>query len=181
MDILKVFFIFITTATIISTLTGCAHTFSEGELEDIPAFESLVGSGTLYKTGPSIEDKKIEAILSLNKDYLVSGQKNCKALSLATSEGPVLNVAVCGEDRKYIICGRSIAECTIYFETSKSHNTLSLTKDKGGDDVKFLIEFHDDKMVYRIQGETCLIPYPHGCIIDGFGWRDRYTYTYVYK
>ena len=68
-------------------LTGCAHTFSgDGsgtELEDIPEFESLVGSGTLYKTGASIKDKKIEATLSLNNDYVVNGLQDCKALSLA--------------------------------------------------------------------------------------------------
>jgi len=166
-------------------LTGCTHTFfgdeSGTELEDIPEFKSLVGSGTLYKTGASIEDKKIEATLSLNNDYVVSGLKDCKALSLATSEGPVLNLAICGENKEYIFCGRSIAECTVYFETSKSDNTLSLTKDKGGDDVKFLVEFLTDKIIYRVQAETCLIPYPHGCIIDGFDWRDRYTYKYVHN
>ncbi len=178
MDILKIFLI-------TAMISGCAHTLSEvesgAELAGIPEFESLVGSGTLYKTGPSIEDEEIEATLSLNKEYIVSGQQDCKALSLATLEGPVLNLAVCGENKKHIICGRSIAECTEYFETYKSDNTLSLKKDKGGDDVKFVVEFHTDKLIYRIQAETCLIPYPHGCIIDGFGWRDRYTYTYLYK
>ena len=178
MKVLKMFMIAI-------TLTGCAHTFSGDELgtelEGIPEFESLVGSGTLYKSGPSIEDKKNEATLSLNNDYIVSDLQDCKALSLTTSDGPVLNLAACGENKEYVVCGRALAECTVYFETYKSDNTLTLTKDKGGDDVRFLVEFHIDKIIYRIQAETCLIPYPHGCIIDGFGWRDRYTYTYVYN
>ena len=162
------------------TLSGCAHTYSNSNSPDIPDFESLAGSGILNKTGPSIEDKNIEATLSLNTNYIVLDRENCKALSLNTLEGPVLNLAVCGEDQKHVICGRSISECTEYFETSRSGNTLSLTKDKGGDDVRLFVEFHYDKLIYRVQGETCLIPYPHGCIIDGFGWRDRYTYTYLY-
>ena len=174
MKVLKIFMIAI-------TLTGCAHTFSEEDSGGIPEFKSLVGSGSLYKTGASIENKKIEATLSLNNDYVVTGLQDRKALSLVTSEGPVLNLAICGENKEYIFCGRSIAEWTVYFKTSKSDNTLSLTKDKGGDDVKFLIEFQTDKIIYRVQAETCLIPYPHGCIIDGFDWRDRYTYKYVHN
>lgn len=47
--------------------------------------------------------------------------------------------------------------------------------------MKFLIEFQTDKIIYRVQAETCLITYPHGCIIDGFDWRDRYTYKYVHN
>lgn len=43
-------------------LTGCTHTFSGDqsgtELEDIPEFESLVGSGTLYKTGRVLKIKR---------------------------------------------------------------------------------------------------------------------------
>ena len=167
--------------TIFFTATGCTSIRSGEISQDIPDFESLVSRGTLNKTGPSIEDKSTEATLSLNTNYIVFDRESCKALSLNTLEGSVLNLAVCGEDQKHVICGRSISECTEYFETSRSGNTLSLTKDKGGDDVRLFVEFHFDKLIYRVQGETCLIPYPHGCIIDGFGWRDRYIYTYLYK
>ena len=103
MELLKIFIIAI-------TLTGCAHTFSEEDSGGIPEFKSLVGSGSLYKTGASIENKKIEATLSLNNDYVVTGLQDRKALSLVTSEGPVLNLAICGENKEYIFCGRSIAE-----------------------------------------------------------------------
>ena len=52
----------------------------------------------------SIENKKIEATLSLNNDYVVTGLQDRKALSLVTSEGPVLNLAICGENKEYIFC-----------------------------------------------------------------------------
>ena len=103
MELLKIFIIAI-------TLTGCAHTFSEEDSGGIPEFKSLVGSGSLYKTGASIENKKIEATLSLNNDYVVTGLLDRKALSLVTSEWPVLNLAICCENKEYIFCGRSIAE-----------------------------------------------------------------------
>lgn len=67
------------------------------------------------------------------------------------------------------------------FETDKSGSSLSLVNDSYGDETKFRVDFHKGKIIYRIQGETCLLGYPHGCIFDGFGWVDQDIYTYIYK
>ncbi len=182
MDILKVFFIFITIVIITTTsLTGCAHTFSKGELEDIPEFESLVGSGILESSGAGIKTVQTKAWLSFNDNYTVVGKRHCEALILTSTERPILAVAKCDKDNDYYICGRAPEECNIYYETKKSGNTLSLTKDLGfgDDDIKLLVDFHKNKIIYRIQGESCLIGYPHGCIIDGFSWVDEDIYTFV--
>jgi hypothetical protein len=79
------------------------------------------------------------------------------------------------------MCAGNVSECIIDFETEKSGSSLSLVNDSHGDETRFLVEFHPNKITYRIQGEDCLIGYPHGCIIDGFKWLDEKVYTYEYK
>jgi hypothetical protein len=167
---------------ITAMISGCAHTLSNSELEDIPDFESLVGSGELHQYGPSIKDNNEKAILSFNKHFKVSGRDNCEALILTSLKETVLTVAKCSEESGYEICGRAKNECIIEFDTKKSGSSLFLINDGEyvDEDVRHIVNFHTNKIVYKIQGQSCLIPYPHGCIIDGFSWVDRYTYSYIY-
>ena len=176
MKLLKIFIIAI-------TLTGCAHTFSDSESKGIPAFESLVGSGILHQHGPSIEDKKSKALLSFKKNFTVASRNNCEALVLTSMSEIVLTVAKCDEKSGYEICGKADNECIIEFKTKKTGNALHLINDGQyvDDDIRHVVKFDDDKIIYQIQEESCLIPYPHGCIINGFSWVDEYTCTYVYK
>jgi len=178
MDILKI-------SLITAMISGCAHTLSEGEsgteLAGIPEFESLVGSGMLETTGAGVTTEQTKAWLSFNDNYTVVGKESCEALILTSTERPILAVAKCDEDNDYYICGRAPEKCHTYYETKESDSTLSLTKDLGfgEDDIKLLVDFYKDKIVYRIQGQTCLIGYPHGCIISGFSWVDEDIYTFV--
>lgn len=163
------------------TLSGCALTYSNGNSSDIPDFESLVGRGTLETSGAGVIPENTEAWLSYNDNYTVVGKANCEALILTSTERPILAVAKCDKGNEYFICGRAPEECNIFYETKHSNNTLSLTKDLGfgEDDIKLLVDFHKDKIVYRIQGQSCLIGYPHGCIISGFSWVDEDIYTFI--
>ncbi len=178
MKVLKVFMIAI-------TLTGCAHTFSGDELgtelEDIPEFESLVGSGILETTDSGISVEQSKAWLSFDDNYTVVGKDSCNALILTSTERSILAVAKCDEDNNYYICGRAPAKCFTNYKTKKSNSTLSLTKDLGfgEDDIRLVVDFYVNKIVYRIQGQTCLIGYPHGCIISGFNWVDEDIYTFI--
>lgn len=165
------------------TLSGCAHNFSGAELDEIPKLESLVGTGMLETSNTGAQAEQTKAWLSFNDNYTVVGKGNCEALILTSTERPILAVAKCNEDNDYYICGRAPEECHTYYETKKSDSTLLLTKDLGfgEDDIKLLVDFYQDKIVYRIQEQTCFIGYPHGCIISGFSWVDKDIYTYVYK
>jgi len=176
MKLLKIFIIAI-------TLTGCAHTFSDSESKGIPAFESLVGSGILHQYGPSFEDKKSKALLSFKKNFTVASRSNCEALVLTSMSEIVLTVAKCDEKSGYEICGEADKECIIEFKTKKTGNTLHLINDGQyvDDDIRHIVKFDDDKIIYQIQEESCLIPYPHGCIINGFSWVDQYTYIYTFS
>jgi hypothetical protein len=179
MIVLKMFMIAI-------TLTGCAHTFSGDELgtelEGIPEFESLVGIGTLEVIEPGYDTSHVQASLSINENYNVIGRNGCKALIINTDLETVLAVAQCPDSDadEYLICADEPNECEIYFETKHGGNSLTLIKDWGWgyDETRRRVEFYPNKVVYRIQSESCLIPYPHGCIIDGIGWVDLYTYNY---
>ena len=164
------------------TLSGCAHTYSNGNSSDIPDFESLVGSGTLDISGRIIESESIDASIVLNDNYTVKGLGRCSAITLTTAINPELSIALCEGGEKYIFCGNKLDNCASDFKTKKSGATLSLIRDLGfGDDeTRFLVEFQPNKIIYRIQSEDCLIGYPHGCIIDGFNWIDSETYIYTF-
>ena len=180
MDILKILLMS-------AMISGCSHTLSEdqsgAELAGIPEFESLVGNGMLEIFGSIIESESISASIILNENYTVKEIGNCTAFTITTLEKPVLSVASCEGGSKYIFCGNSLNNCANHFKTRKSGNSLSLIKDLGFgyDKTRFLVEFSPNKIIYRIQGEDCLIGYPHGCIIDGFKWLDEEVYTYVYR
>lgn len=173
----------------IINLSGCTHNIlgtnienkSFLELEGIPNFESLVGSGTLEINSTGTKPEYSKAWLSFNDDYTVIGKGSCEALTLTSIKRPILAVAKC-DDNNYYICGRAPNECRINHETIRSGNTLSLTKDLGfgEDDIKLIVDFHKDKFVYRVQGKSCFIGYPHGCIIDGFSWVDEDIYSFGY-
>ena len=177
MKLLKIFIIAI-------TLTGCAHTFSDSESKGIPAFESLVGSGTLETIEPGYDTSHVQASLSINENYKVVGRNDCKALIINTDIETVLAVAQCADSDgdEYLICADEPNECEIYFKTKQDGRSLTLIKDWGWgyDETRRLVEFYPNKVVYKIQSESCLIPYPHGCIIDGFSWVDSYTYNYIF-
>lgn len=178
MELLKIFIIAI-------TLTGCAHTFSDSESKGIPEFESLVGSGTLETIEAGYDTSHVQASSSINENYKVVGRNGCKALIINTDIEIVLAVAQCvdSDGDEYLICADEPNECEIYFETEQYGSSLTLIKDWGWgyDEIRRLVEFHTNKVVYKIQLESCLVPYPHGCIIDGFGWVDLDIYTYIYK
>lgn len=164
------------------TLSGCAHIFSNGSSPDIPDFKSLVGSGTLNISGRIIESESIDASIFLNGNYTVKGLGRCSAITLTTAINPELSIALCESGEKYIFCGNKLDNCASDFKTKKSGATLSLIRDLGFwyDKTRFLVEFKSNKIIYRIQGEDCLIGYPHGCIIDGFNWVDSETYIYTF-
>ncbi len=79
MKVLKMFMIAI-------TLTGCAHTFSGDELgtelEGIPEFESLVGSGILETTDSGISEEQSKAWLSFDDNYTVVGKDSCECFDI---------------------------------------------------------------------------------------------------
>lgn len=181
MELLKIFLI-------TAMITGCAHNFSnseseaelEPELENIPKFESLVGNGTLEINGIIIETVQTKAWLTVNEYEIIPGWGSCETFMLNSKDELLVKIAYCGEKQEYIMCAGDASECIIDFDTDKSGSSLSLVNDSHGDETRFLVEFYTDKIIYRIQSETCLIGYPHGCIIDGFNWIDSETYTYQF-
>jgi len=162
-----------------ATLSGCAHTYSNGNSHEIPDFESLIGSGTLEKSGTTIETVHSKAWITVNENEVISDRGSCKSFMLNSKDELVIKIAHCTEGQEYFMCGGDGPECIIDFDTEKSGNSLSLINDYISDEVRHVVEFHQDIIVYRIQLESCLIPYPHGCIIDGFNWVDLETYTFT--
>lgn len=141
-----------------------------------------MSSGVLETVELGYKTSYAQASLSTNENYQVICENNCKAIIINSNEENILSVAQCGDRGKYYICANEPNECKIFFETKLNGNSLTLVKDWGWgyDEIRRVVEFHSNKVIYRIQGENCLIGYPHGCIINGFGWIDEYIYTYEY-
>ena len=163
------------------TLSGCAHTYSNGNSSDIPDFESLVGSGTLEKSGTTIETTHSTAWITVIDNEVIPGKESCKSFMLNSKDELVIKIAHCEDSQEYFICGGNGPVCIIDFDTDKSGNSLSLINDFSSDEVRHVVEIHKEMIIYRIQLESCLIPYPHGCIIDGFNWVDLDVYSFRKK
>jgi hypothetical protein len=168
--------------------------FADSTLKEIPDFESLVAEGSLNQLSYGSESNDMTAELTYRLNYEVEGQTDCHALVLSapdlvtylpdyelSPQGGAVAIAICGEEKRYYICSWVSEPCSTYFKTKKSKAVLSLHVDRGwGDDeLRFRVEYYDDKLIFRVQDESCLIPYPHGCLIDGFGWEDWFVFTFT--
>ena len=51
------------------------------------------------------------------------------------------------------MCAGDASECIIDFEAKNSGNSLALVTDSHSDETRFLVEFHPNKIIYRIQGQ----------------------------
>jgi len=122
-----------------------------------------------------------EAWRTVNDNEVIPDKESCESFILNSKDELLVKIARCGEEQEYIMCAGDASECIIDFETKKSGNSLALVTDSHSDETRFLVEFHPNKIIYRIQGETCLLGYPHGCFFDGFDWVDEDIYTYLYK
>lgn len=163
-------------------ITSCSQLPLKNSTQNIPRFNSLLSSGVLESVELGYKTNYVQASISINENYQVTGKNNCKAIIIHSNEENILAVAKCGDRDKYYLCANEPDKCKIYFETKQNDNSLILIKDWGWgyDKTRRIVEFHANKVVYRIQGESCLIGYPHGCIINGFSWIDEHIYTYEY-
>jgi hypothetical protein len=74
------------------------------------------------------------------------------------------------ESGQTIFCPGEIKYCgNDYYTSTKVKNNVLARRGQGSKN-KYTLELLPDGLVYRRLEKNCLIPYPHGCIIPGFGW-----------
>ncbi len=144
---------------------------------NFPNFKSLAGEGSVTQTlsveGASTVEATLEAVSKLN----IGNEKLCYGLTLKIKETEIVTVLTC-ESGQTIFCPGEIKYCgNDYYTPTKVKNNVLERRGQGSKE-KYTLELLPDGLVYRRLERNCLIPYPHGCIIPGFGWHDYKVYEF---
>ncbi len=114
---------------------------------------------------------------SFLSNIAIKNRKDCQGILLSSSEkGEIVALGLC-ENKEYIICAGGLDYCSPeQYKTQKKDNAVELYSNFNKSN--FRLEFHADALIYKIQKKSCLIPYPHGCFINGWRWEDRSIYEF---
>lgn len=140
-------------------------------------FQSMNANGTLLYYNGKIQNTG-DAKLSYIENFAIEHQKNCRGVSLDSNEhGNILTIGQCSSGI-YVLCPGGLEHCgdegdEAEFNENIFQQFLDFNK------VNYRVELYTDKLIYRLQKKKCFIPYPHGCLIKGFGWRDITTFTFI--
>ncbi len=144
-------------------------------------FYTMAGEGELLEIDDSEKESTSDAkVLTIDK-VVIDGENNCQGLSLVSNNHPIVGFAVC-ESGSHFICPGGLDNCIQEFSkpTEKiSENSWEMPSRLAN--AKYVVTFYSDSLIYEIKKKNCLIPYPHGCLIDGFGWSSKLTYKFFKK
>ncbi len=141
--------------------------------DNFPDYDAMAGDGFLTKTSTIEDESTIEASLTLISNLNVSNlemgnEKLCHGLTLKTQTAEILSILTC-DSGQVIFCPSEIEYCghSSYSPSKKKRQVLERRGLQSKD--KYTVEFLPDGLIYRQLRIKCLIPYPHGCIVPGFG------------
>ena len=168
--------------TILFGVAGLVACASVGSLAKALDFESIAGAGQLrYK-----EESKPEIFLSnaevvVESNLSVGDHSNCRGLTLKSNQDIHLLLVSCPFE-VYFICPGGIDSCTPeklsrHIKTQANGNVFQM-RSFIDSDMNFRVELYPGKLIYRIQESKCMIKYPHGCLINWFGWNDIDIYNF---
>lgn len=144
-------------------------------------FDSMIGSGKLKRTAPIEEPTVTDATLTKTDNTVTFAALNfTHVLALKTESKTIVSIA--SESGHLLICPGGIEKC---------HNEHLLPTEQEGENKlvmkssfskrRYVVERSEETFIYRIQEKNCLLKYPHGCLIYGFGWHDQYTYEFTHS
>jgi len=145
----------------------------------MPDFQSMVGTGTvtLSEKGEtkSAKNKTSAASVSAVKNLPISGMQACNGITLKSDQETIVTVASCKSGQVFI-CPGGQEECNkdIFEPTEVSNGVMQMRVG----DFNYRVELTAEQMIYSIQKKPCLVPYPHGCLVNGPGWEDSLVYTF---
>lgn len=145
----------------------------------IEYFDSAVGKGKVFKTDLFEKPSSTVANLVKREGVTINGEKNCNAVTLVTNAETVVTAGFCVTGKLFICPGKGVDDCNDeYIKSIKQIKPNMIALRSSFSARRYLVEFYENKFIFRIQDRKCLIEYPHGCLIPGFGWKDDYTYTF---
>lgn len=172
-DIVKIFVIasfFITSA--------CAHNPPVSEVKS--SFRALVGEGEIVQKKHELDggNSTVNGLMSSVSEISLPGEKNCFGISLTSVADAIVFLIACPSGR-YYLCTQEPSACVgEYVGQVRVKNGNHFELRSSSNDTLYRIEIYPDRLLYRIYESDCLIPYPHGCLVDGFGWDEIFSYDF---
>ncbi len=146
---------------------------SESVKVDLSAY---MGTGVVAYVSP-VEEYKDTGLVESIKEKNAVIPSDCRAINLKTARESILGLVQCGEGR-IAICPGGLDNCfSQSFDTSSKGADFWVHPAVNGD-ANYRVEFSVNKFVYRIQERDCAVSYPHGCLIPGSAWVDKYVYRF---
>jgi len=140
---------------------------------------AISGSGTVIQKQPIYEggNSTVDGWVSYVHEFNLPGEENCRGIALTTTIEALMFFSVC-ESGTYYLCPRGLHACSNEYSgpTQVSSNTYKMRSSFA--DRLYVLELYPDRLIYRIQKSNCLIKYPHGCLVNGFGWSDIYSFEF---
>jgi len=150
-----------------------------GMTSKFPDFHSMVGTGSVnifdHDLPKADQHKTVNASVTTVNHIAITGMKNCSGITLKTDQESIVTVGSC-DAGKVFICPAGQENCNNEnFTPTKLDDSVVHMR---VDDYNYRIEVKENQLIYRIQEKSCLIPYPHGCLVNGPGWNDLVVYTF---
>ncbi len=165
----------------------CLMAFSHATLatepkvsDNFPDYDAMAGEGILTQTLPVEGVSTIEASLVPISNINIGNEKLCHGLTLKTQTTEIMSILTC-DSGKIIFCPNEIKYCGDDFLSPTKKKKQILERRSLSNSDKYSVEFLPDGLIYRELEKNCLIPYPHGCIVPGFGWHDYKKYEFHKK
>ena len=150
-----------------------------GMTSKMPDFHSMVGTGSVtifdHELPKAEQHKTVNASMTAVTNVPITGMKNCNGFTLKTDEKSIVTVGMC-DSGKVFLCPTGQDNCNNDFfgPTEVGSDVVHMRVD----DNNYQLEISKNQLIYRIQEKPCLIPYPHGCLLNGPGWNDLVVYTF---
>lgn len=167
--------LFITVCLVV--ISACAFNPAHSGVEN--DFIALSGAGKVIQKQPESEGghSTVDGWVSYVPEFGLPGEKNCQGIALTTTIEAIVFLAACDSGTFYL-CPRGLHSCTNEFSGPTQVSSQSYKMRSSFADNLYRLEVYPQRLVYRIQESKCFIKYPHGCLINGIGWSDVYSFEF---
>jgi len=145
--------------------------------DTIPDFETLAGTARVEQSEATGPATTLDGSLAYVADMQITGEGPCSGLWLKTQNESIVAVALNANGQAFI-CPGGPGSCQDQAPAPATIDGNVIQRRSDISNNRYRVEFLDDRVVYRIQEKKCLIPYPHGCLVYGRGWKDSYVYNF---
>jgi len=160
--------------------------FASSSKGTLPSFKSLEGNWTYSVSWLSEaygDNNNGDVHINFIKSYPLKNETDCKAITINIVGEELLSGVVRCSNNKYFLCSGHIDECGLpmnirgnEFNNETELNDTTLMVHPEYKEIRYVLEFNVDKLIYRYQRKNCFISSPHGCLIDAFSWHDIGVY-----